>query len=58
MSAREDCRQIQVKLYINLGWLFDDISGLLYSFGLSSFVELDMVSLLPWIAAGSSRKSI
>ena len=40
------------------GWLFDDISGSMYSFGLSSFVNLDMVSLLPWIAAGSSRKSI
>ena len=49
---------IKVKLYVRLGWLFDDISGLLYSFGLSSFVNLDMVNLLPWIAAGSSRKSI
>ena len=49
---------IQVKLYMGLGWLFDDISGLTSSFGLSSFVNLDMVSLLPWIAAGSSRKSI
>ena len=42
----------------SFGWLFDDISGLTNSFGLSSFVNLDMVSLLPWIAAGSSRKSI
>ena len=58
MSAREDCRQIKVKLYVGLGWLFDHISGLTNSFGLSSFVNLDMVSLLPWIAAGSSRKSI
>ena len=49
---------IQVKLYVRLGWLFDDISGLTNSFDLSSFVDLDMVSLLPWIAAGSSRKSI
>ena len=49
---------IQVKLYVRLGWLFDDISGSMYSFGLSSFVNLDMVSLLPWIAAGSSRESI
>ena len=49
---------IKVKLYVDLGWLFDDISGSMYSFGLSSFVNLDMVSLLPWIAAGSSRKSI
>ena len=58
MSAREDCRQIHVKLYVGFGWLFDDISGLTSSFGLSSFVNLDMVSLLPWIAAGSSRESI
>ena len=49
---------IHVKLYVRFGWLFDDISGLLYSFDLSSCVALDMVSLLPWIAAGSSRKSI
>ena len=49
---------IQVKLYVRFGWLFDHISGLTSSFGLSSFVNLDMVSLLPWIAAGSSRKSI
>ena len=49
---------IKVKLYGGLRWLFDDISGLMYSFDLSSFVNLDMVSLLPWIAAGSSRKSI
>ena len=47
-----------MKLYVRFGWLFDHISGLMCSFGLSSFVNLDMVSLLPWIAAGSSRKSI
>ena len=57
------CRQgmasnIRAKLYINLRWLFDDISGLISSFGISSFVNLDMINLLPWIAAGSSRKSI
>ena len=49
---------IQVKLYVRFGWLFDDISGLLYSFGLSSSVDPDMVRLLPWIAAGTSRESI
>ena len=58
MSARVMANNIRPKLYINLRWLFDDISGLLCSFELSSFVNLDMVSLLPWIAAGSSRKSI
>ena len=65
IQAQEDiCRQgkiacnIKVKLYVRLGWLFDDISGLLCSFDLSSFVNLDMVSLLPWIAAGTSRKCI
>ena len=39
-------------------WLFDHIPGFTNSFGFSSFVNLDMVSLLPWVAAGSSRKSI
>ena len=43
---------------MRLGWLFDHISGLTNSFGLSSFMNLDMVSLLPWIAAGASRESI
>ena len=38
---------IKVKLYVFLRWLFDDISGSMYSFDLSSFVNLDMVSLLP-----------
>ena len=42
----------------SLGWLFDDISGLINSFGLSSCVAQDIISLLPWIAAGPSRKSI
>ena len=49
---------IKVKLYMGLRWLFGDISGLMYSFDLSSFVNVDMVILLQWIAAGSSRKSI
>ena len=53
-----DCGQYPSELYVRFARLFDDISGLLCSFGLSSFVELDMVSLLPWIAAGSSRESI
>ena len=58
MSARVMASNIRAKLYVRLGWLFDHISGLINSFGLSSFVNLDMISLLPWIAAGSSRKSI
>ena len=58
MSARVMASNIGQKLYILLGWLFDHISGLMCSFELSSFVDLDMISLLPWIAAGSSRKSI
>ena len=58
MCLEKIAGHIKVKLYMRLGWLFDDISGLLYSFDFSSFVDLDMVSLLPWIAAGSSRKSI
>ena len=36
---------IKVKLYVGFGWLFDHISGLTSSFGLSYFVNLDMVSL-------------
>ena len=58
MSAREDSRQGPVKLYVSLGWLFDDISGSMYSFGLASFVDLENIILLQWVAAGSSRKSI
>ena len=58
MSARVMASNIRQKLYIKFGWLFDHISGLMCSFELSSFVASDMVSLLPWIAAGSSRKSI
>ena len=49
---------IKVKLYVRLWWLFAHISGSMYSFELSSFVVLDIISLLHWIAAGSSRKSI
>ena len=58
MSARVMASNIRPKLYINLRWLFDHISGLINSFELSSFLVLDIISLLPWIAAGSSRKSI
>ena len=58
MSARVMASNIRAKLYVNLRWLFDHISGLLCSFEMRYFVDLDMVSLLPWIAAGSSRKSI
>ena len=49
---------IKVKLYMRLWWLFMNISGLINSFELSSFVVSDIISLLPWIAAGTSRKSI
>ena len=56
MSARVMASNIRVKLYILLGWLFNNISGLTNSFGFSSFVNLDMVSLLQWIAAASSTK--
>ena len=50
--------QVRQKLCINLRWLFDNIFGLTYSFELASFVNLDMVSLLLGISAGSFRKSI
>ena len=49
---------IKVKLYVRLWWLFINISGLINSFGLSFCVVSDIISLLPWIAAGSPRKSI
>ena len=58
MSARVMASNIRLKLYIRLGWLFDRSSGLMCSFGLVSFVVQDIISLLPWIAAGSFRKSI
>ena len=58
MSARVMASNIRAKLYVLLVCLFDDISGLMCSFDFSSFVNLDVVSLLPWAAAGSLRKSI
>ena len=56
--ARVMAGNIQLKLYVGLGWLFDHISRLMCSFELASSVAQDIISLLPWIAAGSSRKSI
>ena len=58
MTAREDGRQGPVKLCVRLRWLFDHISGSMYSFGLASCVDLEFISLLQWIAAGSSGKSM
>ena len=49
---------IKVRLYIFLRWLFNNISGSMYSFRLASCVVQDIISVLPWIAAGSSRKSM
>ena len=49
---------IKVKLYVRLWWLFMNIFGLINSFGLPFCVVSDIISLHPWIAAGSSRKSI
>ena len=58
MSARVMASNIRPKLYILLGWLFDHISGSMCSFELASFVVQDIINVLPWIAAGSSRKSV
>ena len=58
MSAREEGRRIPVKLYIRLGWLFINISRYMCSFGLASCVVQENISLLHWITAVSSRKSI
>ena len=49
---------IKAKLCIYLWWFFINISGLVNSFGPTSCVAQDIISLLQWIAAGSSRKSI
>ena len=46
------------KLCVYLCWFFINISGLVNSFGTSSCLARDIISLHPWIAAGSSRKSI
>ena len=49
---------IMVKLCGDRGRFIINISGLVSSFGLASFVVQDIISLLQWIAAGSSRKSM
>ena len=56
--ARVMAGNMQLKICVGFGWLFDHISRLMYSFELASFVTQDILSLLPWIAAGSSRKYI
>ena len=47
MQARVMASNIRQKLYINLRWLFDHISGLMCSFGFSSFQGSDFINLLP-----------
>ena len=49
---------IRPKLCIYLWWFIINISGFLNSFWLASCVVQDIISLLHWIAAGSSGKSI
>ena len=46
------------KIYMRIGRFFIDISGSMWSFRLSSCVDLEFISLLQWIAAGSSGKSM
>ena len=58
MSARVMASNMKQNLYVNLRWLFDHISGLMCSFELASCVAQDIISMLPWNAAGSFRKSI
>ena len=58
MSARVMVSNTSPKLYIRSGWLFDHISGLISSFEMGSCMASDIISVLPWNAAGSSRKSI
>ena len=56
LLARVMAGSIRQKLYVRLGWLFDHISGLMCSFEPASFVAQDIISLLLWNSAGSSRK--
>ena len=49
---------IKTKLCVKLGRFFNDFSGLVNSFGLSSFVEQGIVMGHQWIPVGGSRKSI
>ena len=58
ISARVMASNIRQKLYVNLRWLFDHISGSMCSFELAFVLYRDMISVLPWFAAESSRKSI
>ena len=58
MSARVMASNIKLKLYMGKRSLIINISGSMYSFGLASCVAQDIISLLHWIAAGPSRKSI
>ena len=65
LQAQEDITQPrktagpdQRKLYMRIRRFFIDISGSMYSFGLASFLDLEFINLLQWIAAGSSGKSM
>ena len=58
MSARVMASNIRVKLYMGKWSLIMNISGLMCSFELASCVAQDIIIVHPWIAAGSSRKSI
>ena len=57
-ASGEIAGKYTAKLYMKMRWLFINISGCMYSFGTASFVVLDIISGHPWIAAGTSRKSI
>lgn len=58
MSARVMASPIRQKQYGFFGWLFDYIFELMCMFELASFAAQDLISLLPWVAEMSSRKSI
>ena len=48
----------RAKLCVRFGMFINDISGVVNSFELASFVAREHVIVLPWIPAGCSRKSI
>ena len=58
MMAGKIAGQHPAKMYIKNVMVFINISGYLYSFGTAPFMVQENISLLQWIAAGPSRKSI
>ena len=54
--ARKIAGQDAVKLYMRLRWLFDHISGSMYSFGLASFVDQENIKSASVDCSGDIQK--